>query len=95
MILPPVRISNLGSDLSINNIVRLGLADTNWQPKFCQEGAGTHRKVKNWNFRGNSKFFSKFCWKHDIPLESLGIHFSGAFYSTLLSFFVLKIFGFN
>ena len=43
----------------------------------------------------SSKFFSKFCWKHDTPLQSLGIHYSGAFYSTLLSFFVLKIFGLN
>ena len=40
-------------------------------------------------------FFSKICWKHDIPLQSLGIHYSSAFYSTLLSFFVVKISVFN
>ena len=30
-----------------------------------------------------------------MPLQPLGVHYSSAFYSTLLSFFVLKIFGFN
>ena len=39
----------------------------------------------------NSKFFSKIYSKHDTPLQSLGIHYSSALYSTLLSFFVLKI----
>ena len=43
----------------------------------------------------NSNFFSKICQKHDTPLQSIGIHYSSAFYSTLLSFFVLKILGFN
>ena len=43
----------------------------------------------------NSKFFSKICWKHDTPLQLLGIHYCSAFYSTLLSFFVLKISGFK
>ena len=41
----------------------------------------------------NSKFFSEICWKHDTPLQSLDIHYSSAFYSTLLSFFDLKISG--
>ena len=40
-------------------------------------------------------FSSKICWKHDTLLQLLGIHYSTAFCSTLLSFFVLKIFGFN
>ena len=35
--------------------------------------------------------FSNICWKHDTPLQSLGIHYSSAFYSTLLTVFVLKI----
>ena len=43
----------------------------------------------------NSNFFKKNCWKHDTSLQSLGIHDSSAFYSTLLSFFVLEIFGFS
>ena len=34
-------------------------------------------------------------WKRDTPLQLLGIHYSSAFYTTFLSFFVLKIFGFN
>ena len=34
-------------------------------------------------------------WKGDTPLQLLGIHYSSAFYTTLLSFIVLKIFGFN
>ena len=29
----------------------------------------------------NSKFFSKFFWKHEAPLQLLGIHYSSAFYS--------------
>ena len=40
-------------------------------------------------------FFEKICWKHDTPLPLLNINYSSAFYSTLLLFLVLKIFGFN
>ena len=43
----------------------------------------------------NSNFFLEICWKHDTSLQSLGIHDSSAFYSTLLSFFVLEVFGFS
>ena len=71
---------NLGLDLSNDNIVRLGSADKNWQPRCYQKGARANRKLKQ---------------KHDTPLQSVGIHYASAFYSTLLSFFVLKIFGFN
>ena len=52
------------------------------------------KKWKYPNFRGIF-FFSKICWKHDTLLQLLGIHYSTAFCGTLLSFFVLKIFGFN
>ena len=40
----------------------------------------------------NSKFFSKSCWKHDTPLQLLGIHYSSTFYSTHLLYSILKIF---
>ena len=43
----------------------------------------------------NYKFSSKICQKHDTSLQLLGIRYSSDFYSTLLSFPVLKIFGFN
>ena len=44
---PCVWLSNLGSDLSIDNIVQLGLDNTkNQQPRCCHEGARTHKKVK-------------------------------------------------
>ena len=48
--------------------------------------------TENWKY---PKLFSKICWKHDTPLQLLGIHYSSAFYNTLLSLFVLKIFWFN
>ena len=46
-LLPPLWLSNLGSDLSISNITRPGLADTKVvSQNCCQEGARTHGKVK-------------------------------------------------
>ena len=80
LIFPPVRLSNLGSDLLIDNIVQLDLADT----KIISQDANV-----------NSNFFLEICWKHDTSLQLLGIHDSSAFYSILLSFFVLEIFGFS
>ena len=62
------------------------------QPKCCQGCARTHRKVKIPKLqRYILSFFSKICSKYDTLLQLLGIHYSSAFYSTLLSFFVLKI----
>ena len=99
--LPPVWLLNLGSDLSVDNIVRLGSADT----KIVSQDAV--RKVleltEKWKYPNFGVklyfffffFFSKICWKHDAPLQLLGIHYSSVFYSNLLSFFVLKIFGSN
>ena len=55
----------------------------NWQPRCCQEGARTHRKLKIPKLQVNSKFFSEICWKHDTLLQLLGIHYSSAFYSIL------------
>ena len=60
---------NLGSDLSINNIVKLGLADT---------------KIDNQD--DVKKVLEMSIARHD---------YSSAFFSTLLSFFVLKIFEFR
>ena len=46
-LLPPLWLSNLGSDLSISNITRPGLADTKVvSQNCCQEGARTHGKMK-------------------------------------------------
>ena len=97
LILPPVWLSNLSSDLSVDNIFRLGISwHKKWHPRCCQEGARTHRKVKIPKLqRQILGFFSEICLKHDTPLQSLGIYYSSAFCSTYLSFFVLKIFGFN
>ena len=41
------------------------------------------------------RFLSKIFWKQESQLQLLGIHYFGAFCITLLSFFVLKIFGFS
>ena len=95
LILPPIWLSNLGSDLSIDNIVQLDSADT----KIVSQEAAKKvlelmEKWKYLNFRG--KFcFLEICWKHDTSLQSLGIHDYIAFFSTFLSFFVLEIFGFS
>ena len=42
----------------------------------------------------NSNFFLEICCKHNTLLESVNIHYSGAFYS-ILYLFILKIFRFN
>ena len=46
----------------------------------------SQKKENNRNSEVNSKVFSKICWKHDTPLQLLGIHYStlslsSAFYS--------------
>ena len=46
LILHPVWLSNLSSDLSINNIVRLGLADTKLAAKMLPKR--THKTHKKW-----------------------------------------------
>ena len=71
--------------ISINNIVWLGSADT----KIASQDAVMKvpeltEKWKYPNFRGKFQVFLKFCWKHDTPLQLQGIHYSSAFYSTLL-----------
>ena len=86
--LPPVWLSNLGSDLSIDNTVWLDLADK----KIVSQDPVNNvleltEKWKYPNFRGKFQLFWGVCWKHDASLQLLGIHDSSAFYSTLLSFF--------
>ena len=112
LILPPVWLSSLDSDLSINNIVRLGLADTKissqdavmkmleltekWKTQTSEVNSNLFSKFcwkhytplwKTQTSEVNSNLFSKFCWKHYTPLQLVGLHYSSAFYSTLLSFF--------
>ena len=94
LVLPPVQPSNLGSDLSINNTVRLDSADTNIA---SQDAVGKVLELmEKWKYPNfiyvNFNFFLEICWKHDTSLQWLGIHDSAAFYRNLLSFFVLEIF---
>ena len=53
-----------------------------------QKGENTQTSEVNSNFL-------EICWKHDTSLQLLGIHDSSAFNITLLSLFVLEIFGFS
>ena len=85
LILPPVQPSNLGSDLSINT-VRLYLADTKIASQDpVNKALEFTEKWKTSEVNSNS--FLEICWKHDTSLQSLGIHDSSAFYSTLSLFF--------
>ena len=82
-----VKTLNLGSDLSIDNIVRLGSADTKIS---CQDAVmkvlELTEKWKYPNLTGKFYVFSKIYGKHDAPLPLLDIHYSSAFYSTLYHF---------
>ena len=94
LILPHVWLLNLGSDLSVNNIVQLDWSDT----KIVSQDAVNKvleltKKWKYSNFRGKFWLFLEIYWKYDKSLQRIGIYGSSAFYSTLLSFFVLEIFG--
>ena len=87
LILPPVSLSNLGSDLSINNIDQLGSAD-NTKIVSQESIKNVLELTENWNYSNfnRGQFFLEICQKHDTSLQSIGI--VSAFYSTLLSFFV-------
>ena len=82
-----VKTLNLGSDLSIDNIVRLGLADTKiGSQNAVMKVLELTEKWKYPNLRGKFYVFSEICRKHDAPLPLLDIHYSSAFYSTLYHF---------
>ena len=95
LILPSVWLSNLGSDLLIEYIVRLDSADTKCDSQDVVKNCYLQKSENTETSEVNSKLFKEICWKHSTPLQLLGIHCSSTFYSTLLSFFVLKMFGFN
>ena len=43
----------------------------------------------------NFSFSLEICCEHNTALERIDIHYSDTFYSIILLFFVLKMFGFN
>ena len=95
LLLPPVWLSNLGSDLLIGNIVQLYSADTRIASQdVANKVLELMEKWKYPNFRGKFCFLDIY-WKHDTLLQSQSIHDSSVFCSALLSFFVLEIFGFS
>ena len=89
LILHPVWLLNLTSDLSVDSIVQLGLADT----KVVSQDAEKRvlKLTEKWNTQTSevsSNFFTKICLKHETSFQSLGIHYCSAFYSKYsLSFF--------
>ena len=75
LILPPVWLLNLGKDLSIDNIVRLGSTDKRIGSQDAViKVLELTEKWKYPNFRVKFYVFFKILLEHDTPVQSLGVY---------------------